>query len=183
MIQPGEDSGASRLPPTDLLISSLSAWTNVVLLNVSLGDQGELSERSCGCPLGEAGWKLHLHTIRSYEKLTAGGMTFLDAQVISVLEQVLPARFGGDPTQYQLVDEGASDGQPRLRLLVHPALGPLDAGKVTDAFLSALGAASGAERIMSQVWREGGFLTVVREAPRATPAGKILHIHVISGNG
>lgn len=58
------------------------------------------------------GWTLHLHGIRSVEKLTAAGMTFLDSDVIRVLEEVLPGRFGGGPTHYQLVEEeDAEDGR------------------------------------------------------------------------
>jgi hypothetical protein len=53
-------------------------------------------------------------------------MTFLDTDVIRVLEEELPARFGGTPTDYQLLEEEADDGQPRLQLLVHPRVGPLN---------------------------------------------------------
>jgi hypothetical protein len=56
------------------------------------------------------GWTTHLRDIRSQEKLTAGGMTFLDTDLIRVLEEVLPARFGGAPTDYQLVEEEAEEG-------------------------------------------------------------------------
>jgi hypothetical protein len=91
-----------------------------------MGDQAIVVQRACGCPLEQLGWVTHLHTIRSYEKLTGGGMTFLDTDVIRVLEEELPARFGGTPTDYQLLEEEADDGQPRLQLLVHPRVGPLN---------------------------------------------------------
>src|SRR5262245_62965232 len=38
-------------------------------LNVSLGDQAEMSERRCGCSLEAVGWTTHLRAIRSEEKL------------------------------------------------------------------------------------------------------------------
>jgi hypothetical protein len=177
IIQPGPDAAVSGLPAQDLMITSISAWSGVILLNVSLGDQGELGERACGCPLAELGWATHLHTVRSYEKLTAGGMTFLDTQVIRVLEHVLPERFGGTATHYQLLDDNGTDGQPRLWLLVHPDLGPLNADAVAEAFLEGIAQGSDTSRMMSQVWRESGFLQVVREPPRASEAGKILHLH------
>jgi hypothetical protein len=74
----------------------------MVLLNLSLGDHARLERRACGCPLERLGWDTHLETIRSFEKLTAAGMNFLDVDVIRVLEEILPARFGGGPTDYQL---------------------------------------------------------------------------------
>jgi hypothetical protein len=94
-----------------------------------------------------------------------------------VLEEALPARFGGGPTDYQLLEEEAEDGRPRLRLLVHPSLGPLDAEAVADAFLSAIGAGSGAEHVMALQWRQAGLVGVERRVPLATASGKILHLH------
>jgi hypothetical protein len=104
-------------------------------------------------------------------------MTFLDRDVIRVLEEVLPARFGGGRTDYQLVEQEAENGRSTLRLLVHPAIGPLDSSAVADAFLQAIGGGSGVERVMELEWRQAGFPRVERRPPLATRAGKILHLH------
>jgi hypothetical protein len=177
LIQPGLAGQQRGLPPSALLVSALRRTAPVVMLNVSLGDQAELAERVCGCPLERVGWTTHLHTVRSFEKLTLGGMTFLDADVIRVLEEVLPARFGGGRTDYQLVEQQAQHGRSALRLLVHPAIGPLDPDAVADAFLQAIGGGSEAERVMELEWRQTGLLRVERRPPQATQAGKILHLH------
>jgi hypothetical protein len=178
MIQPGIAAARPGLPRKALLISSLRPTAALVLLNVSMGDQAEMDERGCGCPLAELGWTSHLSGIRSYEKLTAGGMTFLDTDVIRVLEDVLPARFGGGPTDYQLVEEEGPSGRPHVRLLVHPAVGPFDPAVMVDAFLTAIGGGSGVERIMELEWRQSGILEVRRQPPRLAPSGKISHLHV-----
>jgi hypothetical protein len=185
LIQPSE-TGADRegmgpvgspfLPDT-LLLSSLRASAPLILINVSLGDQAVMRERCCGCPLEALGWTTHLRDIRSHEKLTAGGMTFLDTDLIRVLEEVLPARFGGAPTDYQLVEEEAEEGQPRLRLLVHPRVGAVDTEALAETFLSAIGGGTGAERVMELLWREARLLRVERRPPLAAPSGKILHLH------
>ena len=143
-----------------------------------MGDQAELDQRPCGCPMADLGWTTHLSGIRSYEKLTAGGMTFLDTDIIRVLEDVLPARFGGGPTHYQLVEEEDDGGRARLRLLVDPAAGALDPAQVADAFLSAIGGGTGVERVMELEWRQARILEVRRERPRSAPSGKISHLHV-----
>jgi hypothetical protein len=166
-----------------LWLTSLRPRAPLVLLNASLGDRATISGRRCGCPLEEVGWDTHLHTIRSHEKLTAAGMTFLDTDILRVLEDVLPARFGGAPTEYQLLEEEAPDGQPRLALLVHPAVGPLDVDTVRAAFLEAIGAGSGAERVMALLWRDAGLLRVERRPPLATLSGKILHLHAPRSTG
>ena len=168
--------GTRELPPGALLVSSLRPSAPVIFLNVSMGDRAEVVRRVCGCPLERLGWVTHLHTIRSYEKLTAGGMTFLDTDVIRILEEDLPRRFGGGPTDYQLVEEETPDGGARIRLLVHPALGPLDPDAVVRAFLEALGSGSSADRMMALHWRETALLVVDRQVPRTTGTGKVLHL-------
>jgi hypothetical protein len=180
LIQAGPQGDGLGLPARALLVTSLRITAPLILLNVTLGDQAEVVARRCGCPLESLGWTGHLHTIRSYEKLTAGGMTFLDSDMIRVLEEVLPTRFGGVPTDYQLVEEGA-EGHPRIRLLVRPGVGPADLGAVAEAFLAAIGHGTGVERIMGQVWRDGQLLRVERRAPFTTASGKILHLHVDGG--
>jgi hypothetical protein len=150
----------------------------VVLLNVALGDQAAVADRRCGCAMEGLGWTRHLHSIRSYEKLTAGGMTFLDTDVIRVLEEVLPARFGGAPTHYQLVEGPADDGRPSVRLLVDPAIGDVDADAVARAFLEAIGRGPGAEPVMRAVWADAALVRVERRPPMVTGGAKILHLHL-----
>lgn len=172
------------LTPGALLVTSLSRTaTALLLLNVSLGDVAQVDRTPCGCPLEQVGWTLHLREVRSVEKLTAAGMTFLDTDVVRVLEEVLPARFGGGPTDYQLVEEETSDGRPGLRLLIHPRVGPIASDEVADAFLSAIGAARDASLVMGIAWRDAGLLRVERRAPLVTAAGKILHLHAGPARG
>jgi hypothetical protein len=165
-------------PSGAFLVSSLRPTAPFVFLNVSMGDCAVVSARRCGCPLDALGWRTHLHTIRSYEKLTAGGMTFIDTDVIRVLEEVLPRRFGGGPSDYQLVEEETEDGRPCVRLLISPSVGPLDPEVVTDGFLAAIGAAGGTMRVMALQWRDGRVVRVERRAPLATRTGKILHLRM-----
>jgi hypothetical protein len=175
VIHPDGATTHPDLPPTALLFSSLRSRAPFLLLNVSLGDRAILGQRTCGCPLERLGWTTHVRVIRSYEKLTAGGVRLFDTDLIEILERVLPARFGGGPTDYQLIEDEEVDGHPRLQLVVAPSVGPLDASAVVDAFLTAISAGFGAERVAGLVWRDSAFLRVVRRRPEASPGGKILH--------
>jgi hypothetical protein len=168
--------GESPFPADALLLTSLRPTTPFVLLNVSMGDRATSTERRCGCPLEALGWRTHLQAIRSYEKLNAGGVMLEDGDVVRVLEQTLPRLFGGGPTDYQLVEDEADDGAPRLRLRVHPAVGALDPTAVANAFLAAIGGDSDSRRDMANQWRRAGFLRVEREAPLVTGLGKIHHL-------
>ena len=181
IIQPGQagaDGAGSGLHADALLFTSLRATAPFALLNVSMGDRATMVARRCGCPLERLGWTTHLRDIGSLEKLTAAGMSFLDTDVIRVLEEVLPARFGGGPADYQMVEEEGETGEPRLRLLVSPRVGDIDADAVGDAFLTALSVGSGVEHVMGLMWRQARLLRVERRSPQPTATGKILHLHV-----
>ena len=166
------------LRPDALLLTSLLRSAPVVLLNVSLGDVAERATSSCGCPMEAAGWPTRLRRVRSHEKLTAGGIAFLDVDVVGVLEQVLPSTFGGAPLDYQLVEEFDPSGRPSVTLRVHPSVGPLDRDVVADAFLTALGSGHGGTPLTELLWREGRIVRVERVPPARTGSGKILHLHV-----
>lgn len=181
VIQPGPVGGPPGSSADTLFFSSVRPTAPLVLLNVSLGDQAVQSERACGCPLEQLGWRTHLHSIRSHEKLTAAGMTFPDTIVIRVLEEVLPSSFGGGPTDYQLVEEQDADGRTCVRLLVHPRLGPLDEAAVAQTLLAHIGIGAGPERVMRLAWQDARLVRVERRPPLATASGKILHMHVGGG--
>jgi hypothetical protein len=177
LVRVDESGETGALPAGACLVTSLRPTAPLVLLNVSLGDRAVLARRSCGCPLEAVGWTTHIYSIHSHEKLTAAGMTFADTDVVRVLEEVLPARFGGAPADYQLVEDEAEDGRPRLRLLVHPSVEPLDPDAVAHAFLAAIGDGNGPQRLMGLLWRDARLLRVERAAPRITASGKIRHLH------
>ena len=163
-------------PPRALFVSSLRPTTPFILLNVSMGDSATMAERRCGCPLEALGWRTHLHTIRSYEKLTAGGVTFEDSEIVPLLEDLLPRSFGGGPADYQLVEDEDGEGRPQLCLLIDPAAGPIDPAAVAEAFLDAIGRSSEGKRCMADQWRQAGLPRVERRSPQPTASGKILHL-------
>jgi hypothetical protein len=170
VIQAGGDQ-PSGLPPEALFVTSLNPTAPFIFLNASMGDQATLDRRTCGCPMEQRSGSVHLHTILSYEKLTAAGMTLHDTQIVRVLEETLPSRFGGVPSQYQLVEDEGEDGQPRLTLVVHPAIGATDEQEIIRVFRAGLNGES-------PLWDTPGFLRVERRPPIATASGKILHLHL-----
>jgi len=175
-IHPMAPDGKEAPRPATLLLTTLRPRVPLVLLNASLGDRAELFTRRCGCPLEGYGWPTHVREITSEEKLTTGGMTFLDSDVGWVIESALPRRFGGSGLDYQLLEEEDTDGRPSLRLVVHPRVGPLDAEAVGVAFLEELARVSEAAPVMVMAWRAAGLVRVERRAPLPTGAGKVLHV-------
>jgi hypothetical protein len=161
-----------------LLFTSLLPSAPKVLLNVESGDCARIVQRECDCRLGAAGLTTHLDSVRSFEKLTGEGMTFIQLDLLRVLEEVLPARFGGSGSDYQVVEEEDPDGIMRLVLSVDPRVGAVDPDVVRAAFHAALARQPGVAGTGVEVWRRAGTVRVVRRSPVATAAGKVLPLHV-----
>jgi hypothetical protein len=128
--------------------------------------------------LGELGMHTTLHSIRSYEKLTSSGVTFIGSDLYTLLETVLPSQFGGGPADYQLMEEEI-EGLPRVSLVVSPRVGPLDEGRVIQAVIDFLSARDAGHRMMAQSLKQGANLGVVRREPFVTSASKIQPLHIV----
>jgi hypothetical protein len=177
VIQPGESHESSGLRAKGLLFSTLRSSSPLILVNVSSGDQATIKKRTCGCFQARLGMDTHIQYVRSFEKLTSGGMAYLDNEIIPIIEEELPNIFGGGPTDYQLVEQEREDGKPQLRLIIHPRLGPLDEDRIKEIFLQKIGSGSGAEKLTSLLWRDTNLVSVERGIPKTTPTGKIQHLH------
>jgi hypothetical protein len=172
------DSG----PDVDsLLFSALSPFVPWVSFNTELGDYARLERRDCQCRMGQLGLRTHLSGIRSFEKLTGEGMTVIRTNIVPLLDEVLPARFGGSSMDYQLVEQEQPDGATRLVLRVSPSVGAIDEEQVRAAFLDGMLRDSPLDSFMRAMWQHAGTVTVRREAPVAGPGGKILPIHLLKG--
>jgi hypothetical protein len=124
------------------------------------------------------GFEQHLSQIRSYDKLTSEGMTFMGSELITLIEDLLPEQFGGNPTDYQLVEE-EEGGLPKISVIVSPRVGAIDDEAVIRAVLSRLGSYPGCKNMMTEVWKDGQTLRVVRREPFVTGAAKILPLHIL----
>jgi len=160
-----------------LYLTTLLAASPKIMINVESGDTAVMERRACSCLFGEMGLQTHLHSIRSYEKLTAGGMHFLGSTLIRLVEEILPGRFGGDPTDYQFV-ESDSCGLAGVRLRIHPRLSGVDEARVLETVFAELARGGAADRMMAEQWRQGGVLKTERTAPQATAAAKILPLRI-----
>jgi phenylacetate-coenzyme A ligase PaaK-like adenylate-forming protein len=175
------------VPHSDLFVDSYLFTTLLyespkLLLNVGMGDYGDLSEQKCDCAFGQVGFNTHLSGIRSYEKLTGEGVTFVDTDFIRIIERELPERFGGRSTDYQLVEKEDSRGLTHLRLLVSPRVGEIQEIEVLDKFLNLLRRAEDSPESWSQsgteMWKQSNMVQIVREFPIPTASGKILPFFV-----
>jgi len=181
-IQRPKELGASRVEA--LIYTTILPSSPKLFLNVESGDFARLTTRQCGCPMGALGFLQHLTGIRSYEKLTSEGVTFLGTELLRLVEEVLPAAFGGAPTDYQFV-ETEEAGIPRILVVASPRLGELEEASVVASILDVLSRYPGGN-IMIQHWRQGDTLRLVRREPYQTASAKILPLYlagITSGQG
>jgi hypothetical protein len=163
-----------------LVFTSLHPSGHRIIINLEGGDYADVEERECGCFLGQLGLKTHLSNIRSHEKLTSEGVTFIGTRLFDLVEVVMPSRFGGHVGDYQLV-EGEVAGLPKVSVLVAPRVGALDESRVIDTVLETLEsshAGAGGE-LMTNQWRQANTLRVVRRDPYEVGGRKVPPIHFI----
>ena len=178
VIQREKRVGADGPVVKTLLLTTVMPVTPKLMFNVETDDYAILEDRDCGCLLQRLGLKTHLRQIRSIDKLTSEGMTFLGSRLLTLVEEILPARFGGSPTDYQFVEE-EEDGLPKISIVVSPRIGPVDDAQLVNAVLTFLGEGHKARSMAAERWREAETLRVVRREPYTTVAAKILPLHIL----
>jgi hypothetical protein len=170
----GDEAGEGRHA---FLFTTLLPTAPKILLNVESDDAGILETRRCGCPLEAAGYGEHIRQVRSLRKLTGEGVTVAGADLSRITEEVLPARFGGSPLDYQFVEEEDAAGFTRVPIFVAPGVGPVDERAVVDAVLAALGGGAPSADLARAVWQQAGTLYVRRAEPIWTARGKLMPRH------
>jgi hypothetical protein len=90
-----------------------------------------------------------------------------------ILEETLPARFGGSPLDYQLVEEENEQGLGRLVLLVGAKVNIPGEQQVVDAVLEELDHGSESAGIAANFWKQANTLRVRRQEPQWTSRGKL----------
>jgi len=160
------------------LFTSLLPSAPKVLLNTESGDYGVVETRGCGCKFGELGLTEHICHIRGFDKLTSAGMTFIGSDLLKVMEEVLPARFGGYSTDYQMVEEEDEKGHTHMSIVVSPDIGTIDEAKVISAVLAEISKGKDTQRMMAEMWSQADTLRVKRIKPLATARGKLLPLHI-----
>jgi hypothetical protein len=166
--------GEHVMPERALLLTALRPACPKILLNAEIGDSAILETRPCGCLFDEVGYLQHLHTIRSFQKITGFGVTFVGADLFYLFEEVLPRKFGGGITDYQLVESQDERGAPYYTLFVSPEIGALNERALVAGFLEELGKLKNHYRYMVGLWAQADVVRVKRQRPVATARGKVL---------
>jgi hypothetical protein len=167
-----------QVPGHDVVVDAFH-WTSLsptapnILLNVESDDYGIMERRVCGCMLGSCGYHKHLREIRSFQKLTGEGVTLIGSDAIRAIDEVLPARFGGSPLDYQIAEEEDDDGLTRVSLIIDPRVAITSEQEVIDTFVKATG-----YNDLRKTWNLVDTLRIKRQAPILTRRGKLMPLHL-----
>ena len=172
-----------RVPGSELNVNAFSLTSLLpsapkLMLNIETDDYGVFEQRSCGCQLEAYGFTEHLREIRSFNKLSGEGVTLVGSEMITILEEVLPARFGGSPLDYQLLEEEDEEGFTRLSLVVSPKIRITDETKVIETVMDSLARGSVGASLSVAIWDQAGSFRVKRREPVWTSRGKLMSLHV-----
>jgi hypothetical protein len=158
---------------SSLLFTSLLSDAYKFFLNVETGDSGILERRTCGCPWETVGLRTHLHSVRSFEKLTLEGMTYMSDALSSLVDDILPSKFGGTPADYQFSEEEGEDGLTRLVVSVNPEI-KFDEKSLHSVVMDSLRASAPIITPMTDLLTRASSVIVCRRFPQLTASGKIL---------
>jgi len=160
-----------------LLFTPLLPFAPTVGINLEMDDAGTLGPASCGCPLNAIGLDRQVDAIVSYGKLTGHGTSLMGADVLRILESALPSRFGGVPSDYQLVEkEGVA--QTEIELRVHPRL-RLDSEEEVWRFFMAELSRLWSGSTTRRMWTQSRSVHVKFAAPLVSGGRKVLPLHLL----
>ncbi|MCP5120190.1 MAG: hypothetical protein GY953_56055 [bacterium] len=159
-----------------LMFTSLLPCAATVLVNVEMDDAGVIGPAKCDCSLRALGYTQQVSDIFSYGKLTGQGMTLVGQDVLNILEERMPARFGGAPTDYQLVEQEGSH-QTEIELRVHPRVSAGSAEEMRRYFLAELKQVYGGS-LSSRNWSQTNGMKVVFGEPYHSGA-KVHALHLL----
>ncbi len=178
VIQKPRQVPGSEIEVAAFNVTSLLLTTPKLMLNVEIDDYGIIEQRACGCPLEELGLTDHIRDIHSFRKLTSEGVTLVGSEMIHILEDVLPSRFGGSALDYQLLEEEDEQGFTRLYLLINPTIEIADENAVIETVFAAMGESSIGADSARAIWRQAQALKVRRGYPVWTARGKLMPLHI-----
>lgn len=160
-----------------LHLTSLLPASPMILLNVEMDDYAVLESRTCGCRMGDLGLTTHLTQVRSFRKLTSEGMTLVGNDMIRILEEVLPTRFGGSPLDYQLAEVEDEAGFTRFLLRIHPRVSVSSEPDVLETVMNEL-TKKGKGVFPVELWKQAETLQIERREPVWSNRGKLQALNI-----
>ena len=158
------------------LFTNLLQSSPKILLNVETGDYGVIGSRKCGCVFERFGFHIHLHNIRSFGKFTSEGMNLAGDYLMKMVEETLPLKYGGLPTDYQIIEEEDEEGFTRMSIVVSPKIGEIEESDILETVLDTL-KAENETGLMPDIFSQANTFRIKRAYPVPSERGKVFSLH------
>jgi hypothetical protein len=165
-----------------LLFTTLLPTAPFFLINLELGDHGVPQPAKCGCRFHRLGFDTVISDIYSYTKLTLHGSRLFGSDIARIIEHALPQRFGGSPSDYQLVEQEAGSSGTRIVLRVNPrilARAAVPPEAIRECFLQEVRKLFGGQ-LWASTLTHAGAVEVVAQPPLAGWTGKVLPFYLLA---
>jgi hypothetical protein len=171
----------SDLTVDSFLFTTILKSSPKIFLNTETGDYGTIEKRSCGCGFERLGFTEHIHTVRSFEKLSAEGSTFIGSDLIPLVQRILPSEFGGDANDYQFMEEADEKGYHKLYILISPDIGEINEERLKEVVFEGLTSGEYSHSFSRSLWTQAETIQIKRINPIPTKRGKIYPLHIRQG--
>jgi hypothetical protein len=128
------DSAWTDLQVNSLYATSLLPLAPRIFINAEIGDTGVIEKATCDCLFSKIGFDLQVRDVAAISMVTAQGMTIEITELVPLLEEKLPARFGGVPGDYQLCEAEAGP-QTEIVLRIRPGASAAPPNDILKHFL------------------------------------------------
>ena len=159
-----------------LLFTSIHPLASQLFINVEMEDEARMVPARCDCEFSRLGFTTLLEDVQSFGKLTGHGLTLAGTDMVALIEERLPARFGGAPGDYQLV-QYETERQAEVCLRISPRVPTVDPATVHDFFMNEVRAMHGGA-LSRRVWMQTSSLKAEIAEPYRTRTGKVLALHL-----
>jgi len=173
---------ADDVEVNSLHFTTLLPYASNIFVNIEVDDEGDVEPATCECVYSRLGLTTLVRQVTSFGKVSPQGMTFHGSDLVHVLEEALPARLGGRPGDYQLVEREGASGQTEIRLHVSPRIGVTDARLVRETFLDLMRSQWGGA-LATRLWINAGAVEVAFAEPIATHTGKVHPVRLLNAGG
>jgi len=154
-----------------LAFTSLSLAAPKVLLNVELGDHGQLRQQACDCALGREGLVWRVAEVHSPAKIALEGVKVGEVEFTDLVAGVVRELGGGaDDFQIWLGDSANGDARPTVVLSPQARIEP---GALRDGLRRRLPDLAGGGALAAALWCDAGALAVERLPLRLGPDAKM----------
>ncbi|MGD0438174.1 MAG: hypothetical protein ABSB86_17060 [Bryobacteraceae bacterium] len=175
-----QENAWTDMQVNSLYATSLAPLASRIFINAEIGDTGVIEKATCDCSFSKLGFDLQVRDIAAISKVTAQGVTIETTELVPLLEEALPARFGGHSGDYQLCETEAGS-QTEIVLRIRPGVSAAPSNDILKHFLDEVKRVYGGSlSVVSWLHSEGIRAEVVPPVLAAT--GKFRAVRLLGAS-